>query len=370
MIPQPLRRACLAWLMPAMIITAPLLCRAQEPPPSPLGGEVIGDDKATRDTIDRQWTDLLDQRKAVNGPVAERVSRNMTLADEARDFYTNHPQDARAAEARSLEILALISAREDGDKGATARLQSAVSALRGGDFSPQAKSRGVAAYEFTEALRGAKDMRQRMDITTGVARAMIQEFPDAGEGYEALWAVARAEEGKAAADLARELLGARAPERIRQAAGNLIERQELPGQALASVLGEDHAEVLAALPTDEPVVVYAWSAQAPGSIALGQMLQARRFAAIGICLDEAVDESAKVAHQAGMGGRLLYDKQGSQGDVASRLSLDLPGQIYLTDSKGVIQEINGADLEAKFSRLGFVTRPLTPPAPYNPARSN
>jgi hypothetical protein len=126
-------------------------------------------------------------------------------------------------------------------------------------------------------------------------------------------------------------------------------------------MGEAGGSLLAELPPGLPLVVYSWATWGPGSIEFGRMIQARRFSAIGVCLDENTEEAATVAHQAGLGGKLAYDAKGLSGSLAERLKFSTAGQIYLVDAAGVIRDVRGGeDLEIKLTALDFRTPVINP----------
>ena len=91
------------------------------------------------------------------------------------------------------------------------------------------------------------------------------------------------------------------------------------------------------------------------------MIQARRFAALGVCLDEDTTTAGKTEHQLGLGGQQIYDPKGLQGTVATRLKISAAGQIYFVDREGVIRDVRGGtDFESKLSAFAFQTPVLNP----------
>ena len=326
---------------------------------------------------DHSWAALLAaQDSATQGPAqtpgdaatriqaqAERAGRSRAVADQAKIFYTANPTHDRTAEARNVEIFSLIASIEDGDATVTGRLGQAVADLRADLSIPvKIRAKGVAAHEFTRAWRGLNSRTQRMETTERIARDLIREFPTEPQGYEALLACGQADVSVKSEQIARELIVSNAPEDIRKSAQGLLDRSALVGSALSAVLGVAGADLLAALPSGEPVIVYSWATWGPGSIELGRMIQARRFAAIGICLDEQVEAAKKAEHAEGLGGKHLYDAQGRQGSMAGRLNFNTAGQIYLVDAQGVIRDVRGGeDLETKLAALGFKTPVLVKP---------
>ncbi len=295
--------------------------------------------------------------------LAQRSGREKQVADQAKAFYTANPTHAAAGEARNVEIFSLIQAVEDGDGTVSDRLAQAAAQLRANPAIPVAtRARGVAANEFTQAARGAANEDARRQAIATVARNLMREFPTEPQGYEALWALARSAAREQAVALSAELAASNAPQSIRQAAQLLLDRQTLVNRSLAEILGPDGTSLLAKLPAGTPVAIYSWATWGPGSLDLGRMIQARRFAAIAVCIDENVAEATKQSAAAGLGGVPVYDTKGLAGTLASRLKFGASGQLYLVDAAGIIRDVRGAeDLESKLNVLGFRTPEILPP---------
>ncbi|MBL9217165.1 MAG: hypothetical protein JNG82_01650 [Opitutaceae bacterium] len=333
---------------------------------------------ATNGLSDEEWqalaaANLVMGNSDLGRPVDRKSKKNgrelsaaqaKQVADLARVFYTKNPKHPQVTEARKIEVFALVSAVQLGDKSVETGLDRLVADLRtDGSLPGELRAQCAAAHDFTVAARGAKDQSGRLVNVEKVARDLIKEFPREAPGYEALMALCRARESVKAEPLARELLVSEAPEHVKFEAGLLIQRLGLVGHSLSEIVGQDGAELLAGLPAGEPVVVYSWATWGPGSIDLGQMIQARRFVAIGICMDAQVEKATQAAHRAGLGGKLTYDKNGLDGVLASRLAFSAPGQIYLIDAKGVIADVRGGEgLEAKLKAFGFKTPAIVPTA--------
>jgi hypothetical protein len=282
------------------------------------------------------------------------------LADQAQAFYTAHPGDHRSGEARNIEIFALIEAREAGDTTMDGRLQGAVAQLRQNPSLPDAtKVRGVAADKFTRAVRGIQEFDEQMPALVRAAREIIAEFPRQPQGYQAMLAVSQGCEDALAAELTTELLSSAAPEQIKAAAQEQVQLLALLGRKLDAFPG---LAKLAAIHAGEPVLIYAWSMEHPGSLEVGRMVQARRFAAIAINMDEAGEDAMAVQHREGLGGEQIFADNAHWEALVSLLHLEAPGHIYLCDSNHEIVEVRAAQrLEAKLARWGFETKPLAQP---------
>ncbi len=351
----------------------PLALRSQatgSPPPTAAAPWTIAPSAAA----DQAWAALLAENKAADDAMfagnaagksrADFANHGKSAAERARKFYTKHPDHPQAAEARKLEVFSLIEAVENDDPSEGRRLDGLVDTLRKDSATPvKTRAQVAAAYDFTKALHTLKARGDRMEATAATARKLAREFPEEPQAYEALLAVARASDQEKAGQIAYEVVASRAPEHLKQAAQTLLDRHALVGRSLATVLGDDGAALVASLPPATPVIVYSWATWGPGSLELGRMIQARRFAAVGVCLDENTAEAGKVERQAGLGGKHAYDAKGLGGTLADRLKFSTAGQVYLVDAGGVIRDVRGGDgLEAKLTSLGFSTPALIVPS--------
>ncbi len=356
-------------LVTAGVILMPLLLWAQtvsQPPAIPPSTE-----RPAGSQSEREWQELLEARKQAETDVRDadgadqrvsRITANRSVADKAKEFYTRYPTDTLAAEARRIEILSLIGTVEEGDAASSGRLEQAVYALRNDQqISAAIRAQGASAYEFTRGLREVRGWEARLDATERIARNLIREFPGEAPAYEALWAVAKARPLQESAKLAQELVASDAPAAFKAAAQTLLDRYALIGRPIASALDEAGSKALAKIPAGTPLIVYSWSSSAPGSLDFGRMVQARRFAALGVCLDTDSAEAGKVARSLGLGGEHVYDGNGIQGLAAVGLKFSAAGQIYLVDSSGVIRDVRGGeDFEPKIAVLGFRTPVINP----------
>lgn len=284
-----------------------------------------------------------------------RAGSQKQLADAARKFFTDNPGHEAAAEARTVEIFSLIQAVEDGDDAMTGRLDAATDELRRQTGLPvKERARGVAAHDFAQALRGVATMDGKMIETERVARSLLKDFPSEPQGYEALWAVGRASPGEKADTIARELVDSVAPVELRQSAQLWLARSGLVGRSLAGVLGANKDAAFGQMRAGVPMIIYSWAAWGPQSIELGRMLQARRFAAIGVCLDQDVGAARALASAETLGTEQIYDPAGLKGATAAVLKFSTAGQVYLVDETGIIRDVRGGEnMERKLKALGI-----------------
>jgi len=281
--------------------------------------------------------------------------QNLALADQARDFNQQFPQDSHAREARKLEITALLGATIDGNPATEARLQAAALAFEG-DIGNSESDRAIVAgfHYFHLASQNIKQPADEPVLFEGVARRLMQEFPGQPQGFESLLTLAyRAGEAQSRA-LASELAGSAAPDHVRAGAQKLLTQLALKDQPLSSV-----APALAGALAGKPAVIYVWASWSPDSLALAQMLGTRQLDSatwIGLNVDDTSAQGA--ARQASAAGRFpgqqTYDDRGMDGALAATLGVSRVPWVCLVDSQGVIRDVRGLDdLATKLTGLGL-----------------
>jgi hypothetical protein len=242
-------------------------------------------------------------------------------------------------------------------------LDGAVDALRARTDVPVALKAQIAAAHAFGLAAAAGDLHLAPAKIENLSRGLIREYPQEIASYQALYALCRSSDAKTALRLANEICNSSAPEEIKTEARLIRDRFNLVGKSIKDKLGSTVVSKIEK--ANSPLIIYSWASWGPGSIDLGRMIQARRFEAVAVCVDESVENAAKVASRTGMGGLLVYDVKGLKGDVASALKFTGAGQIYLVDKDGVIRDVwVGSELESKLKNLGFspaaLVRPVTP----------
>lgn len=317
---------------------------------------------------DIAWGALRDKKNKALGNSSSRsasakVSDALECADAAKAFYSHYPDHFWANEARNIEIFSYIAAANEGDPGSIGKLESAAADLRRQQGVPaKAKARGIAAYAFATSIRNVRSEDARRAAVETAARELLTEFPGEPQGYEALWALCQAAPIDRSTALARELsVSTAAPAVVKSGAAALAARYALVGKPISEVLPVA-APLFAKLRQNEPALIYTWSESAPGSIVFGQIVQARRFNAVAVCLDDDVAAATKAALAAGLGGQLVYDPKAGADPWIQALKLTNPGLVVIIDSQGVIRDVRGAEhFEEKVSTFGFQTPVLTRP---------
>jgi len=292
---------------------------------------------------------------AGQGANISAAQQSLALADQARGFYLQFPQDVHARDAKKLEVTALLGATIKGNPGTEVRLQAAALAFEGDSGNPESDRAIVAGFNYFHlASQKVKQPADEPVLFEGVARRLMQEFPAQPQGYESLLTLAYSDGEAQSRSLANELVGSAAPDDVKAGAQKLLTQLALKDHLLSSV-----APALAGALAGKPAIIYVWASWSPDSLALAQMFGTRQLdgaAWIGLNVDDAsVQDAARQAAAAGkFPGQQIYDKLGIQGTIATSLGVSRVPWVCLVDSQGVIRDVRGLDdLATKLTNLGL-----------------
>ncbi|MDR2674486.1 MAG: hypothetical protein LBC18_06360 [Opitutaceae bacterium] len=288
-----------------------------------------------------------------DGPAAGARARqtpdwNAIMAG-ARNFHKIFPNDQRAAEARKIEMMALLSVRASAKNRLSRADRLEIDAYLADTTMPDTDrfevSAGIKNLELQNA--GIKTWPDSLRMRTGHARALMQEFPDDHRGYGYLLSLGRSSDSSSAKQIAVELIHSPAPEKIRQSAQSLLDQRTMEGKPL-KIDGIDMDRFKGKF-----VIVYSWTIRRPAFLGLIKRLASlpeTDFA--GINIDEDAEAAAQFARLESLPGEQYYDGGGRDGPLASLLRFQLPTSVYLVDKDGILLDTLGhTSTFKKLSRL-------------------
>lgn len=297
-----------------------------------------------------EWTRLLGNSRvassAARQPGFSPAVQALQTANEAREYYKKYPSHSRAVAARRLEAFYLIAAVAAGDLQAKERMEAVVQAFRRDPSIPVYQRAAIAgSYESRAAYSKIKSPEDEPLVYEAIARALIQEFPTAPQGYQWLLSVAMEQKPPRDLQLIQEVLDSPAPAATRGFAQKLSNRLLLKGRQVA--------EVFASLPDNrfnkvwkkgQRGSIYFWATWNPGSLAIAQTIAAEglnKINLVGICLDadEAVGMATARSNQ--LSGELFYLKGGTENPLAVALGACETPLVFLVDERGVIVDVRG-----------------------------
>ena len=241
----------------------------------------------------------------VSGMVAAKIEEALEAFDSLYDWESNTTSN----QAGALRI----AERLRGDKELPTALRAEIAALS----------------EYRQAKRqGAKiDPEERARIS----RLLSREFPDqSGGSLGLLLAAEDVSERDLSIGWAREVLSSpNLPDSIRDRAQRLIDRSDLLGLSLSSLLGDAY------LP-EGPLALYTWSGARAEELVFRvaeiESLAAGGAALFGLCVDHDSEASSPLAESL-PGLQLVWPS------AAERLAADLPFLVYRCDANGIIRHV-------------------------------
>ncbi|WP_342750654.1 hypothetical protein [Termitidicoccus mucosus] len=266
-------------------------------------------------------------------------------------------------EARKLEYTALLNAARAGDpSGETRRLQMLENIRSDKSFPAGVRCEMVAHSQYHNLQKrlserkivpssadGRRDSRRNQPGTPDearaefafdaylaeceqVERALIEEFPDAPNGYEGLLCIARDSSQERGAAIVAELMEMKnLPLHLINECRIMQKRYGLTGRRLTGLLP---------LTDGKETWIYSWSKDAIGGAmavkALAERFPGKEF--VGICLDKDTEAARRAAETGGPPGQQVYD---ASGEIAAELGLTSPALLYIADESGCIRSVSG-----------------------------
>ena len=176
-----------------------------------------------------------------------------------------------------------------------------------------------------------------------IAQSLISEFPGEPDAFVGLLRAAESEsDSELANEWSREILDSdAAPDWLRDRAQCVLDRNDLAGLSLSSLVGDLWPEAKA---SDAKVIVYSWSSERVVELslrsgALDRVADTEDAVVLGICLDEDVDEARKTASRLGLPGAQLYWDSTDAEIVRARLRCNQPFLLYSCDGLGIIRSV-------------------------------
>ena len=274
-------------------------------------------------------------------PVRQQIDRFQQAAQSAKDFHTKYPDNARAAEARKLEVVLALQGAQLGGEEPAPTVTQLCQAYRADQRNPVKDRFDVAVIMGTMASSQAAKGKRLVD--DGAARekladALRDEFGDIPEVHYFYLGVARTADPATAARVARKLAKMKpAPDSVRSAAQKIVDRNDLIGQKLDLPLttAEGQTFNLKSL-TGQPTVVFVYDAQS----GTGDMAALARFRSLVPTADTrwvyialgGIPPRATPGWKADTEMR-FYGPSGFNNPTAERLKLQQTPYVYVLDAQ-------------------------------------
>ena len=311
--------------------------------------------EAVQPTPPAAWQQQAPSQAAVQEWIGKERARLMALADRARDFHTQFPQDAHAETARKKEWQALSSVLQTGRDPEIEKRIAALEEmlLRGTTLSPQDRF-GLRAAQVRRSATSRAEFEQ------GV-RQLIQEFPGEPRAYQMLLAAAKGGDAAYARAIADEILKSPAPDDIKQRAKKMLEMLEIVGKPLdLKYTALDGRQVDLQAMKGKVVLVDFWATwcgpcvgELPNVKAAYSKLHDKGFEILGISFDHDKAALERFLKEKEMPWPQYFDGKGWSNSIGQQFGIDAIPRMWLVDKNGVLrdQEGRGEALVEKIEKL-------------------
>lgn len=306
-------------------------------------GEPMNINAKRSDEGNTQTRTMDGRRTNGNRPMGKRARVEFSdlekIARDAVEFQEKYPTDARAPEARRIEVSSIVQkmrlTREEPSEGEMTRIRSYLAdntVPRAGRFQISAMLKEV---EITPDKTKTQDEVRAMRLNH--ARQLRNEFPDEPKSHGFMLSMAKSFTNDMAVTVAREIIAdPNAPPKIKAGAQRLIDQRLLVGKTLA-VPGVEMSKY-----TGRPLVIYTWTAKRTDLLKLISRLsknESVRF--IGVNLDTDQETARRAAGEYALSHEQIYDGNGLNGPLATRLCVTMVGSIYIVNAGGELVDVCG-----------------------------
>jgi len=290
----------------------------------------------------------------------EQAAQAGVLADQARNFYTQFPNNTNASRARVTELQALQLALHYGATNRLADLAAREEALIANTNAPEQLRYELRIDQIGRELQAASAGGVEANVAMEKAgRELVTEFPDGPTGYDMLQNVAESSGLLKMHDLGRFMAGNGGPPELTEIGKGLQRRIDAVGKPLAfEFTAMDGRWVNSAALSNKVVLVDFWGTWCPLCVqempelkGLYAQYHTNGFEIVGINFDDDTNVVQRFVQRQEIPWPQYFG--GRTGNQYGRLyALNYFPYVWLADRNGILQDIHGqVDLEAKVAKL-------------------
>lgn len=323
-------------------------------------------EKAAKPSAEAQWQTLQKKIEALPPPPASTASAEereawkpgyignlRDLSEEARRFYLEHTGLSTAAQARALELEALVMIAGLSDPAEATKI--------GETLKARAKDPGLTKpQQFNYRLALLQVSHQDIEQFARDALKLAQDYPDHPNAAQLLMMATHQLPAEKAVPLLEKFANAVENPMLRINAESMLTGLKRVGKPLdLKVTDLDGKEIDLAKLKGKVVLINFWATWCPPCIAaipeekeVYSKFKDQGFEIIGISLDHSTEELKTFLKKNELPWPNSTEGKGFQGEIPQKFGITAAPTLWLVDRNGILRSVNArADLAGEVSKL-------------------
>ena len=264
-----------------------------------------------------------------------------TASARAKEFYTKHPNDANANEARKIEAVTLMQAVQLGLTAEEPRAQRLAAEFRS-DLKQSSAHRYEVASLMTQSEVWKKKIKDRDALMAEHERhafVLLGEFPGEPAIYERFLGIAHNSNSAKAREMAEHVLMMPAPTHLKEQALAVLDRLNLPGTSPGLEWQDENGVSRKISDYKGKIVIFyvwaTWIPEAENAHALVASAVSAGIELVCVNVDTDVTQGQQARKKTTLPGGNYYDERGLKSPLALQLKANQVPGVHVIDAKGV-----------------------------------